>query len=236
MHRPRRREAKPIPVDVLRGHHCVLRALAVLGGPLSSPEHTGHCSALFSRTLCSQLRGYQCLGLCVHSYSESAGDRSVLPSFLSSIPPVPCPSLACDCCPGRSKDSAVEPLLCPELWKSSFSSDHHPSHYLPCAGRFLSPDELTQAQECFLPPFSPHPASPGSPSFRSAICLNPLRHSAQDVSLSWSRASSSVGGLSILLEHLDPGGLRSLSSAPLQTAQLSGFSIPQALPIQGLSP
>lgn len=29
---------------------------------------------------------------------------------------------------------------------------------------------------------SPHPTSPGPPSFRSAICLNPLRHSARDLS------------------------------------------------------
>lgn len=126
----------------------------------------------------------------------------------------------------------VELLLCPELWKSSFSSDHHLPLSLPCSRQFpllSSPDELTQVQECFLPPFSPHPASPGSPSFRSAICLNPLRHYAQDVSLSWSGASSSVGGLSILLEHLDPGGFQSLFSTSPQPAQLSGFSIPQAL-------
>lgn len=126
---------------------------------------------------------------------------------------------------------AVEPLLHPELWKSSFSSDCHPSHCLPCSRQFpllSSPDELTQAQECdrqecFLPPFSSHPASPGSPSFRSAICLNPLRHCAQDGAGAGQAAVS--GGLSILLEHLDPGGLWSLSSAPLQPAQLSGFSI-----------
>lgn len=204
-------------------------------GHPSSPGHSGHsghCSALFSRILCSQLRGHQCSGLCVHSYSESTvamhrqrGDRAAL--SISSVPPAPSPSLAYDCCPGRSKYPAVK------LW--SPDCDYYPSLSLPCSRQFplLSPpDELTQAQECFLPPFSPHPTSPGSPSFRSAICLNPLRHCAQDVSLSWSRASSSVGGLSILLEHLDPGGLRSLSSAPPQPAQLSGFSIPQALPFK----
>lgn len=118
----------------------------------------------------------------------------------------------------------MEPLLRPELWKSPFSSDRHPSHYLPCSRQFpllFSPDELAQAQECdqqecFLPPISPHPTSPGSPefpSFRSAICLNPLRHCAQNVSipeLSW--VSIIVRGLSILLEHLDPEGPQPLSS------------------------
>lgn len=104
------------------------------------------------------------------------------PSILSLYHLPLSPSLTYDCCPQRSEHCGCG-VMRVELWKASFSSDHHPSHYLPCSRQFpllSSPDELAQAQECgpqecFLPPFSPHPTSPESPSFPSAICLNPLR-------------------------------------------------------------
>lgn len=70
----------------------------------------------------------------------------------------------------------VELLLCPELWKSSFSSDHRLSLFLPCSRQvplLSSPDELTQAQECFLPPFSPHPPPLGPRVSKFPICHLP---------------------------------------------------------------
>jgi hypothetical protein len=195
------------------------------------------------------------LGLCVHSYSESPGgmhrqrDTSALISFHPEpTPPAPSPSLAYDFCPRRRKSSAME------LW-SLFSAQSCGSPPLAltttplttyhAAGSSLSCPHLMNLlrhrsvanRNAFCLPFLLTPPPLGPLSFRSAICLNPLRHRAQDVSIpepSW--VSIIVRGLSILLEHLDPGGLRPLSSATLQPTQLSGFSILPALHIQGLCP
>lgn len=136
----------------------------------------------------------------------------------------PSPSFAYDCCPGRRKSSAVS------LWSlSSAQSCGSPPLALTAtplttyhaAGSSLSCSHLMNLprhrsvtnRNAFCLPFLLTPPPLGPPSFRSAICLNPLRHCAQNVSipeLSW--VSIIVRGLSILLEHLDPEGPQPLSS------------------------
>lgn len=92
---------------------------------------------------------------------------------------------------------------------------------------FLSPPELPPEKneyarlECSLPLFSPHPASPGPLSLRSAICLNPLRHDARD--LSGLGEDGEAGGASA--RRLECLALRA-SAFPWISARFVGSSVP----------